>query len=77
MVCITLEIDVFILTSVYRDPAYNDMKDNKPICNKYTSAMNAMGYKTILDAAGQEGGLSSGSTDMGKRTTIVDCVTVF
>jgi hypothetical protein len=43
------------------------MKDNKPICNNYTSVMNAMGYKSIFDAAGQEGGLSGGSTDMGKK----------
>lgn len=28
--------------------------------------MNAMGHSTIFDAAGQEGGLSGGSTDMGK-----------
>lgn len=49
-----------------RDLAYKDMKDNKPICDSYVSAMNAMGHSTILDAAGQEGGLSGGSTDMGK-----------
>lgn len=42
------------------------MKDNSFICESYTSAMNNMGYATILDAAGQEGGLSGGSTDMGK-----------
>ncbi|KAJ5715575.1 uncharacterized protein N7483_012756 [Penicillium malachiteum] len=47
------------------EPAYTDMKYNKPICESYTSAMNAMGYSTIYDAAGQEGGLSGGSTDMG------------
>ncbi|KAJ5537569.1 hypothetical protein N7494_007048 [Penicillium frequentans] len=47
------------------EPSYLDMKVNKPICDSYTSAMNAMGYKTISDAAGQEGGLSGGSTDMG------------
>ncbi|KAJ5931116.1 hypothetical protein N7466_006609 [Penicillium verhagenii] len=46
-------------------PSYTDMKVNKPLRDSYTSAMNAMGYKTISDAAGQEGGLSGGSTDMG------------
>ncbi|KAJ6153583.1 hypothetical protein N7470_006542 [Penicillium chermesinum] len=48
-----------------REPSYTDMKANAPICESYTSAMNAMGYTTILDAVGQEGGLSGGSTDMG------------
>ncbi|KAJ5087171.1 hypothetical protein N7456_010787 [Penicillium angulare] len=47
------------------DAAYTDMKNNRPICDSYTSAMNVMGYSTILDAVGQEGGLSGGSTDMG------------
>ncbi|KAJ5667710.1 uncharacterized protein N7477_006280 [Penicillium maclennaniae] len=47
------------------EPSYKDMKDNRPICNSYAAAMNAMGYSTILDAAGQLGGLSGGSTDMG------------
>lgn len=42
------------------------MKGNRSICEDYTSAMNAMGYTTILDAVGQEGGLSGGSTDMGR-----------
>lgn len=42
------------------------MKINKPICDSYVSAMNAMGHNAIFDAAGQEGGLSGGSTDMGK-----------
>ncbi|KAJ5771601.1 hypothetical protein N7520_002130 [Penicillium odoratum] len=46
-------------------PSHTDMKVNKPIRDSYTSAMNAMGYKTIADAVGQEGGLSGGSTDMG------------
>lgn len=41
------------------------MKDNRPICSSYTAVMNAMGHSTILDAAGQKGGLSGGSTDMG------------
>lgn len=41
------------------------MKTNQSICDSYTSVMNEMGYKTILDAAGQEGGLAGGSTDMG------------
>lgn len=41
------------------------MKINRPICDSYTSVMNEMGYSTIFDAAGQEGGLSGGSTDMG------------
>lgn len=41
------------------------MKDNRPICNSYTAVMNAMGHSTILDAVGQQGGLSGGSTDMG------------
>jgi hypothetical protein len=41
------------------------MKINKPICDSYVSAMNAMGHSTIFDAAGQQGGLSGGSTDMG------------
>lgn len=41
------------------------MKTNKPICDSYTAVMNAMGHNTIFDAAGQEGGLSGGSTDMG------------
>ncbi|KAJ5618799.1 hypothetical protein N7510_002783 [Penicillium lagena] len=53
------------------EPAYKDMKDNKPICKNYTSAMNAMGYKSIFDAAGQEGGLSGGSTDMGNVSYVV------
>ncbi|KAK4928837.1 hypothetical protein LTR66_016200 [Elasticomyces elasticus] len=48
------------------EAAYKDMKINKPICDSYVSAMNAMGHSTIFDAAGQEGGLSGGSTDMGK-----------
>ncbi|KAJ5691812.1 Peptidase M20D amidohydrolase predicted [Penicillium macrosclerotiorum] len=47
------------------EPAYKDMKFNRPICQNYTNVMNAMGYSTIYDAAGQEGGLSGGSTDMG------------
>jgi hypothetical protein len=42
------------------------MKINKPICDSYVSAMNAMGHSTIFDAAGQVGGLSGGSTDMGE-----------
>lgn len=29
--------------------------------------MNAMGQNTIIDAAGQEGALAGGSTDMGNR----------
>jgi len=52
--------------SYFREAAYKDMKINKPICDSYVSAMNAMGHSTIFDAAGQEGGLSGGSTDMGK-----------
>ncbi|KAJ6022806.1 uncharacterized protein N7446_013158 [Penicillium canescens] len=47
------------------EASYKDMKINKPICDSYVSAMNAMGHSTIFDAAGQEGGLSGGSTDMG------------
>ncbi|KAJ5513790.1 hypothetical protein N7463_003342 [Penicillium fimorum] len=47
------------------EAAYKDMKINKPICDSYVSAMNAMGHSTIFDAAGQVGGLSGGSTDMG------------
>ncbi|CEJ61629.1 hypothetical protein PMG11_10157 [Penicillium brasilianum] len=47
------------------EPAYMDMRDNRPICESYMIAMNAMGHSTIYDAAGQEGGLSGGSTDMG------------
>ncbi|KAJ6111365.1 hypothetical protein N7523_007426, partial [Penicillium sp. IBT 18751x] len=47
------------------EPSYKDMKDNRLICKSYAAAMNAMGYSTILDAAGQQGGLSGGSTDMG------------
>ena len=43
-----------------------DMKINRPICDSYTTAMNAMGHSTIFDAAGQKGGLSGGSTDMGR-----------
>lgn len=42
-----------------------DMMINRPICENYMLAMNEMGYSTIYDAAGQEGGLSGGSTDMG------------
>lgn len=49
-----------------REAAYKDMKINKPICDSYVSAMNAMGHSTIFDAAGQIGGLSGGSTDMGE-----------
>lgn len=55
-------IDLLILG---REPAYKDMKANRPICDSYTSVMNEMGYSTLFDAAGQEGGLSGGSTDMG------------
>ncbi|KAJ6115421.1 hypothetical protein N7486_001199 [Penicillium sp. IBT 16267x] len=51
------------------EPSYLDMKVNKPISDSYTSAMNAMGYKTISDAAGQDGGLSGGSTDMAMYPT--------
>ncbi|KAF9251037.1 hypothetical protein DTO027I6_1664 [Penicillium roqueforti] len=47
------------------EASYKDMKSNKPICDSYVSAMNAMGHKTIFDAAQQAGGLSGGSTDMG------------
>ncbi|KAJ5886005.1 uncharacterized protein N7473_008679 [Penicillium subrubescens] len=47
------------------EPAYKDMLINRPICEDYMHAMNEMGYITIYDAAGQEGGLSGGSTDMG------------
>ncbi|CRL17410.1 Peptidase M20 [Penicillium camemberti] len=47
------------------EAAYKDMKINKPICDSYVSAMNAMGHNTIFDAVGQVGGLSGGSTDMG------------
>ncbi|KAJ5152610.1 uncharacterized protein N7482_009088 [Penicillium canariense] len=47
------------------EPAYMDMMINRPICKTYMDAMNKMGYKTIYDAVGQEGGLSGGSTDMG------------
>ncbi|CAG7924768.1 unnamed protein product [Penicillium olsonii] len=47
------------------EASYKDMKINKPICDSYVSAMNAMGHNTIFDAAGQDGGLSGGSTDMG------------
>lgn len=42
-----------------------DMRFNRPICESYMSAMNEMGYSTIYDAGGKEGGLSGGSTDMG------------
>jgi hypothetical protein len=42
-----------------------DMMVNRPICESYMNVMNEMGYSTIYDAAGQEGGLSGGSTDMG------------
>lgn len=49
-----------------REASYKDMKSNKPICDSYVSAMNAMGHKTIFDAAQQAGGLSGGSTDMGE-----------
>jgi hypothetical protein len=42
-----------------------DMMINRPICEDYMHAMNEMGHSTIYDAAGQEGGLSGGSTDMG------------
>ena len=48
-----------------REPAYMDMKTNRSICDSYASIMNSMGYSTIVDAAGQKGGLSGGSTDMG------------
>lgn len=48
-----------------REPAYMDMKTNRSICDSYASVMNNMGYATIVDAAGQKGGLSGGSTDMG------------
>ncbi|KAJ5301610.1 hypothetical protein PENANT_c002G08707 [Penicillium antarcticum] len=47
------------------EASYKDMKINLPICDSYVSAMNAMGHSTIFDAAGQAGGLSGGSTDMG------------
>lgn len=47
------------------EPSYKDMKINRPICEEYMNAMNAMGHRTIFDAVGQEGGLSGGSTDMG------------
>jgi hypothetical protein len=56
---------VMLANCCYREASYKDMKINKPICDSYVSAMNAMGYSTIFDAAGQEGGLSGGSTDMG------------
>lgn len=46
------------------------MKDNKPICESYVSAMNAMRHSTIYDAVGQEGGLSGGSTDMGELSLL-------
>lgn len=49
-----------------REASYKDMKINKPICDSYVSAMNAMGHSTIFDAVGQVGGLSGGSTDMGE-----------
>ena len=67
MVCIILVV-VFVLilaNCCCREASYKDMKINKPICDSYVSAMNAMGHSTIFDAAGQEGGLSGGSTDMG------------
>ena len=47
------------------EPSYKDMKVNRPICESYVKAMNAMGHSTIYDAVGQKGGLSGGSTDMG------------
>ncbi|KAJ5771080.1 uncharacterized protein N7511_003131 [Penicillium nucicola] len=47
------------------EASYKDMKINKPICDSYVSAMTAMGHRTIFDAAGQSGGMSGGSTDMG------------
>ncbi|KAJ5835329.1 Peptidase M20D amidohydrolase predicted [Penicillium robsamsonii] len=31
------------------DAVYKDMKTNKPICDSYVSAMNAMGHSTIFD----------------------------
>lgn len=53
------------MADCYREPAYMDMKTNRSICDSYASVMNSMGYATIVDAAGQKGGLSGGSTDMG------------
>jgi hypothetical protein len=64
MVCIIL-VAVMLANSCCREASYKDMKINKPICDSYVSAMNAIGYSAIFDAAGQEGGLSGGSTDMG------------
>ncbi|KAJ6023696.1 Peptidase M20D amidohydrolase predicted [Penicillium herquei] len=58
------DISDWIITDSFREPAYTDMKYNKPICESYTSAMNAMGYSTIYDAAGQEGGLSNVSYEV-------------
>lgn len=49
------------------------MKINKPICDSYVSAMNAMGHNTIFDAVGQVGGLSGGSTDMGQYCCSLQC----
>ena len=49
-----------------RGAVYTDLKDNNPMCESYTSAMNVMGHNAILDAAGYKGVLSGGSTDMGE-----------
>lgn len=49
-----------------RNSVYTDLKDNHPMCESFASAMNVMGHEVLLDAAGHQGVLSGGSTDMGE-----------
>ncbi|KAL3444535.1 hypothetical protein BJX65DRAFT_297532 [Aspergillus insuetus] len=50
--------------------AYMDIKSNVPICEAFNDAMNGMGHRSILDAAGH-GGFSGASTDMGNVSYVV------
>ncbi|KAF7719349.1 Peptidase M20 domain-containing protein 2 [Penicillium ucsense] len=52
--------------------SYDDLKSNMPICEKYVSAMSAMGHLTLLDnSAAGKGAMSGGSTDMGNVSYVV------
>ena len=45
---------------------YQELKNNKPICEAYMETLKAMGHQCVLDDRETKGSLDGASTDMGK-----------
>ena len=63
--CMTLAL--YLLTfSCTRINNYQELKNNKPICEAYMETLKEMGHHCVLNDREVKGSLDGASTDMGK-----------